>query len=161
MPVRLLIDAIESDSLPGTPLGERLVHLEICHLADRKGTVRLSQSELAGKLGVTRQAVTKHTDALIAKRLLMRQGHGRYRVFVEPWSVEAIARQYAASLPPGAEFDVERLAVLAYGEANDLDWDGNDPRVVELDATAYRLKHAGLLIEDEDGFKRPRAAARR
>lgn len=146
------------------PLGERLVHLEACHLADRKGVVRLSQSDLAAKLGVSRQAITKHTDALAAKRLLLRQGHGRYRVFVEPWSVESIARRYVESLSPWARYDVEQLAVLVYGESNDLDWSGrsDDLRVRELDGVEHKLEAAGVLTMDDEGaFRKPRVAARR
>jgi len=37
----------ERDDLPRMPLGERLVYMELRYLSDRKGTLRLSQSDLA------------------------------------------------------------------------------------------------------------------
>lgn len=152
MTARMLLDAMERDDLPRMPLGERLVYLELCYGADRKSVIRLSQSDLAAKLGVTRQAVVKHIDSLASRQLVMRVGHGRYRIFAESWSIEKIAREYLSSLPIGAEFLVEELIRRAYGEDNDLDWNGsNDPRVDELCAFGDRFQVAGLLTVADDG----------
>lgn len=162
MTVKSLLEAIEHDDLPKMTLAERAVYLYLLRDADKNGALRLSQSDLGARLGVTRQTIVKHIDSLMEKRLVNHRGHGRYRVFTEPWSVESVARQYVAGLLPGAEFDVQRLAVLAYGENNDLDWDGDDPRVRELDVMEYRMKGDGLLTIDDDGTARKaRPAGRR
>lgn len=144
----------DGDALDFGSISERCIYLYLRFHADRKGVVRLAMSELAAILKVNRQTVLKHVEALVQRQLLRRIGHGRYRVFAEPWSVESVARQYVGSLEPGAEFDVQRLAVLAYGEENDLDWEGDDPRIRELDTMEYRLKHDGLLTIDDDGTAR-------
>ncbi len=162
MTVKSLLEAFEHDELPKLTLAERAVYLYLLRDADKNGALRLSQSDLGARLGVTRQTIVKHIDALIEKRLVSHRGHGRYRVFTAPWSVESVARQYVGSLEPGAEFDVQRLAVLAYGEENDLDWEGDDPRIRELDSMEYRLEKDGLLTHDHDGTARKaRPAGRR
>lgn len=162
MTVKSVLEAIESDDLPKMTLAERAVYLYLLRDSDKRGLLRLSQSDLGERLGVTRQTIVKHVDALAEKRLIVRQGHGRYRVFAEPWSVESIARKYVESMAPGEEFDTERLAVLAYGEQHDLIWSDDDPRVRELESMEYRLQHAGLLAVDHEGkMRKPRGASRR
>lgn len=164
MTVKLALEAIESVDLPKMTLAERLVYIYLLRDSDKYGSLRLSQSDLGARLGVTRQTIVKHVDALTEKRLVTRQGHGRYRVFAEPWSVENVARRYVENLPPWAEFDVKQVAMLVYGESNDLDWDSGeiDQRIRELDAVEYRLQTSGLLTMDDDGtMRKPRVTTRR
>lgn len=152
----------EGDALDFGSISERCIYLYLRHHADRRGVVRLAMSELAAMLKVNRQTVLKHVEALVQRNLVRRVGHGRYTIYGEPWSVEAIARRHIDSLAPGAEFRVELVAALAYGESNDLDWNGDDPRVRELDSLEYRLQSAGLLTMDEDGaIRKARPAGRR
>ncbi len=109
----------ERDDLPRMPLGERLVYMELRYLSDRKGTLRLSQSDLANKLGVTRQAIVKHVDALMAKKLVRRQGHGRYAVFAEPWSLDGEVVALLDSRKPGDEINPDPICRAIYGRG----WD--------------------------------------
>lgn len=140
----------ERDDLPRMPLGERLVYMELRYLSDRKGTLRLSQSDLANKLGVTRQAIVKHVDALISKRLVKRVGHGRYAVYADPMSLERVTLDYIKGLAEGDKAlseDVERLFygdVLPYADSPGYD-DRNDA-ITEALMACHRH---GLLHFDE------------
>lgn len=147
MTTKALLDSWEDESLPPMPLGERLVYMELRYAADKKGTLRLSQSDLAAKLGVTRQAIVKHVDSLMQKRLVARVGHGRYTVMAAPRSLFDAAKAYRARLAPGDEWWSWELAEEAFGVKIAVDSD--DPRLDEAMEYTEMLQRAGRLHYDD------------
>lgn len=147
MTSKALIESWERDDLPKMLLGERLVYMEMRFLSDRKGTLRLSQTDLSAKLGVTRQAIVKHVDSLTEKRLVRRIGHGRYTVCADPYSLFDAAKDYRATLKPGDEWDAWDLAEIMWGIK--FSADTMDPRINEALAYTEMLEKNGRLIYDE------------
>lgn len=147
MTAKALLDSWEDDELPQMPLGERLIYMEMRYAADKRGTIRLSQSDLAAKLGVTRQAIVKHVDSLMEKRLVSRTGHGRYTVMSAPRSLFDAAKAYRAKLKPGDEWSAWDLAAEAFGI--EFAPDSTDQRLNEAMAYTETLQRAGRLHYDE------------
>lgn len=147
MTAKALLDSWEADDLPHMTLGERLVYMELRYSADKRGTLRLSQSDLAAKLGVTRQAIVKHVDSLMAKRLVARVGHGRYTVMAAPRSMFDAAKAYRATLHPGDEWSAWDFAEVAFGVR--LTADSDDPRLDEAMEYTETLRRAGRLHFDD------------
>jgi hypothetical protein len=147
MTARDAIASLDDQGLEFGTLGEHLVYILLRYNADKRGIVRLSMSELAAQLRVNRQTVLKHTGALQERKLLTRQGHGRYRVHAAPWSLRDVARAYLDSLKVGEMWDPNEFARRLYGES--VDWAGTDPRVEEVLAYQQKLETAGLLVYDE------------
>jgi hypothetical protein len=85
----------------------RLVALECAYHADRKGIVRMSQSEMAVHCGISRRAVAKAFNWLQDCSALQREGHGRYRLTLEEYS-EVVALPRVA----GAMEELDRLQAL-------------------------------------------------
>ena len=143
-----LVYSVEhTDQLKLGSLSERLVYLYLRYHADRKSVVRLSMSELASTLEVNRQTILKHVNTLMEKRLLTREGHGRYRVHSEPWSLRNYVQPMLAALNDGDVLDTSELARRAYGEA--LDWSSEDPRIEEVFQYTQRMERAGVVWHDE------------
>lgn len=145
-----LLEAWERDDLPKMLLGERLVYLEMLYLGNRSGTLRLSQTDLANKLGVTRQAIVKHVDGLMAKKLVRRVGHGRYAVHAEPWSLDRIARAYLRDLKAGEIAWQAELERRAYGDelnGDDPCWDERSSALIDA---MIALERQGFLSFNED-----------
>jgi DNA-binding transcriptional ArsR family regulator len=147
MTSRDAIASLEDTELEFGSLSERLIYLYLRFHADRKSVVRLSMAELAAQLGVNRQTVVKHVDALKERHLVTRQGHGRYRVHAEPWSLRNFAKAMLDELKDGDVFDVNEMARRAYGEPPD--WAGDDPRAEEVLEYQLRLERAGIIWTDE------------
>lgn len=128
-------------------LGERMVYLYMRYHADKKGILRMPLTEIAHRLETSRRTIMDHVESLLAKKLVTREGHGRYRVHAEPWSLRTFAKQMLDALQEGEIFDTSKLATMAYGES--LDWASEDPRVEEVLEYAQRLERAGLIWSDE------------
>lgn len=101
MTTKAFIDAVESYDLPKMTLAERLIYLYLVRDSDVRHQLRLSQSDLAARLGVTRQTIVKHIESLREKHLVRHTGHGRYCVYPRPWSIDEEVRDYLLTLKPG------------------------------------------------------------
>lgn len=143
----LVVSVEEGDAHRFSSMSEGYVYLYLRHHADKKGIFRLAMTELAAMLNVNRQTILKHVDTLMEKQLVTKQGHGRYRIHADPWSIRDVTKAYLDSLPEGANFDTTRLAEMAYGER--LDWSSDDPRADELLEYCIKLERAGWLVADD------------
>ena len=144
----LVVSVEEGDAHRFSSMSEGYVYLYLRYHADRKGVFRLAMTELASLLNVNRQTVLKHVETLMEKRLVARQGHGRYRIHPEPWSIREAARACLAELKEGDELSMSVLARRAYGE--DLDWGSvDDPREKEVFDYLEKLEAARMLRYDE------------
>ena len=72
-----IANAMDADVGWNTP-SEKLVALIMAFHADRKGIVRLSQSEIADSAILSRQRVATLIEDLCEMELFVRLGHGRY-----------------------------------------------------------------------------------
>lgn len=147
MTAKDLVESAEADGIEFGSLGERCVYLLFRYHGDRKGIVRISLTEMAARLGVSRRTITDHVEALVVKRLMSRQGHGRYRIHAAPWSLRDVARAYRETLQEGDEWDGFTFAEMAFGER--FSADSSDPRLDEALAYSQSLERAGLLVHDE------------
>lgn len=145
-----MIDSAETDGLAFGSLGERCVYLLLRYHADKKGVVRISLTEMAARLSVSRRTVNDHVDGLMERRLLIREGHGRYRVHAEPWSPRDVARAYFKTLAPGDEWDILALEHRAYGRSLG-DTGEDDERFKELIGYMDALIQGGFLAEGQNG----------
>lgn len=146
----MVVSAEADDCAIFGSLSEHLVYLFMRLHADRNGVFRLSMTEFAAQHNVNRQTILKHVESLLAKQLVTRQGHGRYRVHAEPWSLRTVAGRYLDTLQAGDEFDTAVFGKLAYGES--LPWGDNDPRTDAIIEYTEKLERAGrLTFGDRDG----------
>lgn len=145
----LVLSVEEGDAHRFSSMSEGYVYLYLRYHADKKGVFRLAMTELAAMLNVNRQTVLKHVETLMEKRLVARQGHGRYRVHAEPWSIREAARACLAELNEGDELLVSTLAKRAYGEDLDYGAAADDPREKELFEYLEKLEKAKMLRYDE------------
>lgn len=141
----LVVSVEDGPSTPFSSISERCVYLYLRFHADRHGVLRLAMTELAAMLGVNRQTILKHVDTLLAKRLIRRQGHGRYVVYGQPWSVQSEISAYLDSLKPGAEADPDVVSQALYGRS------GDDFPTHQLDGTP--IEDAALWSEIIQGFE--------
>lgn len=65
----------------------RMIAIQAAYEADRKGIVRVSQTEIAGLLGCDRSVVSRAFKTLEGEMLLVREGHGRW-ILCEEWQPE-------------------------------------------------------------------------
>lgn len=86
----------------------KLVALVMAYSADRRGIVRLTQQEVAGEVGVSRQRIAAVIDDLCELQVLVRLGHGRYGLRF------GLPKDGSAPMPnpKGADEEFERLAAL-------------------------------------------------
>lgn len=71
----------------GGPPTLRLLLIELSYLADRRGVVRHSQTEIAGRCGISRQQVAKYMRAMVETGAMKLERRGRYmfsEVFFDP-----------------------------------------------------------------------------
>lgn len=146
----LVVSVEEGDATRFDSMSEGYVYLYMRHHADKKGVLRLAMTELAGMLGVNRQTILKHVDTLMAKRLVDREGHGRYRVFDAPRTIRDHAADYFASLKVGEEYDSGELYSRVYGRK--ADYNANDPDLDQVMDVAVELEQAGFLATDPNSF---------
>jgi len=59
---------------------DRFIYMEICHRADRRGIVRMPQSEIAGITLLSPRTIAQSFSNLERIKLLSRIGHGRYQL---------------------------------------------------------------------------------
>lgn len=148
MTAKDLIQSVdEGDAHRFTSMSEGYVYLYLRFHADKRGVFRLAMTELASMLNVNRQTVLKHVETLIQKRLVTREGHGRYHVHAEPFSLRDAAKAYRATLKPGDEWWTYEFAKIAYGI--EFDAESTDPRLDEAMAYTQTLEQAGRLIWNE------------
>jgi DNA-binding transcriptional ArsR family regulator len=141
----------EADSAWFGSLSERCIYHYLLFHADKKGVFRLAMTELASVLDVKRQTVQKHVDSLIEKRLVRRVGHGRYRVYREPWSLDAEVRAYLDSLKPGAVIDPTPICLSLWGKVPGEMY-GDTPWGPKLDSVwaAFGVYEGTRIREDYD-----------
>lgn len=83
-----LLRVLEVD---GMKPSERLVLTELAYRADRKGVIRESQGTIAEYTGLSRSTVGREMDLQVANLVLVKQGHGRYRLNPAAWqSIECL-----------------------------------------------------------------------
>lgn len=115
----LVLSVEEGDALKFSSISERCVYLYMRFHADKRGVFRLAMTELAAILNVNRQTVLKHVETLLTKHLIRRQGHGRYVVFAQPWSLKAEVVAMLDSLKVGDEVDLDPICRSLYGRGRD------------------------------------------
>lgn len=64
---------------------QKIVLLELAFQADKKGVIRMPQTELAERCGVTRRTLATWVNAFCETGLVSRHGHGRYQLNTDAW----------------------------------------------------------------------------
>lgn len=64
---------------------QKIVLVELAFQADKKGVIRMSQTELSERCGITRRTLATWINAFCETGLVSRDGHGRYRLNIDAW----------------------------------------------------------------------------
>lgn len=96
---------------------QRSILLEAAYRADRRGTIRFSQSDIAGTTLLSRASVAKWFREFEDRGILLREGHGRYRLNMATIDSDddlatALHVQAAVKLAVGAAEESARLRAL-------------------------------------------------
>lgn len=96
---------------------QRLVLLELAYRADRKGVVRYSQSEIAAISTLARPTVARWFRHFEEVGILLRLGHGRYRLSLDVFDGTGDIERLMTPLKdmpgaPGAAAELERLRAI-------------------------------------------------
>lgn len=75
-------------ALPFDTSTQRYIFLESCYRADNKGVIRVSMTELASILLLSRITIAKEYSRLLELRLLDKYSYGKYRVLVDVATVK-------------------------------------------------------------------------
>ena len=103
------LELLMSGQISFSSPAERSIFLQISYWGDKKGTIRMSQREIANETLYSLATVKRIFDQFQDEGLIERMGHGRYRLTETNGIIE---EEQSIPQPKGRDLEVERLKAI-------------------------------------------------